>query len=172
MALRPRSRPSARRAHDREHGHLANASNSLCLRSMDTWLQPQAPAGWIKRACCGNRVVGFIITSKPACLTWPAVVVPATVCRLGRLEGEIFDRAAADAVNRYIVGDTPRVAAQSAAFHTSSSLRSKFHSLRPETTFLKPAGAASWYVVTRSCRAARSSAVGASTTASFPNSAI
>lgn len=63
---------------------------------------------------------------------------------LGRFKRKIVDGTAADPVNRHVVIDAPGAAAHNAAFHTSSSLRSKFHSLRPETTFLNAAGVDSW----------------------------
>src|SRR5262249_52448915 len=92
-----------------------------------------------------------------------AVALERDARQAARDEREVVERApgarpqgaeAADAVAAQlglgldVVDDAGREGAallplgrHSAAFHTSSSLRSKFHSLRPATTFLNDAGA-------------------------------
>src|SRR5262249_20692874 len=64
------------------------------------------------------------------------------------------------------------VGGHSATFQMSSSFLSKFHSLRPETTFRNAAGAGTSYAANKLLRSANSSAVGSPTTASLPSDAI
>src|SRR5207245_10102854 len=59
----------------------------------------------------------------------------------------------------------------SAAFQTSNSLRSKFHSFLPDTTFLNPAGPRRLYSWSKGISQASSSEVISSTTASLPKEA-